>query len=280
MPGTTPLIETLQKKMASDGLHLPMFHHVALKLQGVLAQDDFDINQVAAMITEDQALASQTLRVANSAFFAGLSKVSTIREAIVRLGARQVANLVMLITQQATYRSSDKTMGGYMYRLWKHALGCAMGTKWLAEKTGLREMAQEALLAGLLHDIGKLFILKVLEEIQASHQEMVNLSDAVILEVLDLLHAEQGCLLMQQWNIPDIYCTIARDHHREVYDTSDALLTLVRLVDLTCKKIGVGLSHEPTLVLAYTPEAQVLGTPEVVLAELEIMIEDTSTLFP
>ena len=131
------------------------------------AKEDYSIAQVAQMIIEDQALSSHVLRMANSAFFGGLSKVTTIRDAIVRLGARQVTNVVTVVTQSQQYCTKDKTMAVYMQTLWKHALGCALGTKWFAEKTATRTRPG-GLLAGLLHDIGQLFLLKVLEDVQAS----------------------------------------------------------------------------------------------------------------
>ena len=168
-------------------------------------------------------------------------------------------------------------MAAYMQILWRHSLGCALGTKWFAEKTGYRELAQEGLLAGLLHDIGQLFLLKVLEDVQASEPQL-SLSKPVIFEVLQHMHVEQGAILMQHWNIPELYGEIVRQHHDETYDTSNALLLMVRLVDMACKKAGIGLHHDPSLVLATTAEAQALGAKEVVLAELEIMLEDAMTL--
>jgi HD-like signal output (HDOD) protein len=258
-------------------LQLPVFHHVALKLMHILAKEDYSIAQVAQIIIEDQALSSHVLRLANSAFFGGLSKITTIRDAIVRLGARQVTQVVTVVTQSQQYRSQDKTMATYMQTLWKHALGCALGTKWFAEKTGYKELAQEGLLAGLLHDIGQLFVLKVLEDVHASDPRMT-LSKPVLVEVLQHMHVEQGTMLMQHWHIPDLYGEIVRQHHAETYDTNNALLLMVRLVDMACKKVGIGLHHDPAIVLATTAEAQALGAKEMVLAELEIMLEDAMTL--
>ena len=243
----------------------------------VLAKEDYSIAQVAQMIIEDQALSSHVLRMANSAFFGGLSKVTTIRDAIVRLGARQVTNVVTVVTQSQQYCTKDRTMAVYMQTLWKHALGCALGTKWFAEKTGYKELAQEGLLAGLLHDIGQLFLLKVLEDVQASEPELA-LSKPVIVEVLQHMHVEQGTMLMQHWNIPELYGEIVRQHHAETYDTHNTLLLMVRLVDMACRKVGIGLHHDPSMVLATTAEAQALDVKEVVLAELEIMLEDAMTL--
>src|SRR5262245_50127152 len=132
------LVDILHERVSSKALQLPVFHPVALKLMNVLAQDDYSITQVAQMIIEDQALSSHVLRMANSAFFGGLSKVITIRDAIVRLGARQVTNVVTVVTQSQQYRAKDKTMAAYMQTLWQHSLGCALGTKWFADKTGYK----------------------------------------------------------------------------------------------------------------------------------------------
>ena len=100
------------------------------------------------------------------------------------------------------------------------------------------------------------------------------LSKPVIVEVLQHMHVEQGAMLMQHWNIPELYGEIVRQHHAETYDTSNTLLLMVRLVDMACKKVGIGLHHDPSIVLSTTAEAQALGAKEVVLAELEIMLED------
>ena len=278
MADNTSLVEIIHAHLASDRLHLPVFPPLAMQLQDILAQDNCNIQQVAAKIMEDQALASHLLRVANSAFFTGLSKVSTIRDAIVRLGGKQVTSLVMLVTQQQQYRSSHKVFRAYIESLWKHAVSCAMGTKWLAEKSGYRPLAPEAFLAGLLHDIGKLFLLKVLEDIHTSGQYHMNLSKAIVGEVMESMHAEHGARLLQQWNLPELYCDVARDHHKEDYDPNNTVLTMVRLVNLTCHKLGIGMQHDPSLVLAATAEAQALETSEFLLAELEIMLEDAMAL--
>ena len=275
-PGKS-LIDIIHERIHADAVQLPVFHHVALRLLNILSKEDFSIGQVAQIITEDQALASHVLRMANSAFFGGLSKVTTIRDAVVRLGARQVTNIVTLVTQSYQYRAKDKLMAAYMQALWKHAMACSLGAKWFAEKIGYKDLAQEALLAGLLHDIGQLFLLKVLEDVQATESQPP-LSKQIIVEVLQQLHVEQGTILMQQWNLPDVYAAVVNQHHEIEYDTDNTLLTVVRLVDMACRKAGIGIRHDPSLVLATEPEAQILGAKEVVLAELEIMLEDAMSL--
>ncbi|QXE86937.1 HDOD domain-containing protein [Geomonas nitrogeniifigens] len=270
-----PFVEVVKEQLESETLNLPVFHPVAVKLQGILSGKDFTIDQVVALIIKDQALTSQILRLANSAFFSGLAKVTTITDAVVRLGAREIASVAMLASQQNSDNSfTHPELKSLSQVLWKHAIGCAIGTRWLCEKSGYKQLAQEGFIAGLLHDIGSLLILKVLEGILNSDGERKGVSRELTSEIIAAMHTESGYQLMQKWNLPEIYCTIVRDHHTELADTGNVLLSLVRLVDHACRKLGLGGAPEPNLMLAATFEAQSMGIKEIMLAELEIMIED------
>ena len=268
------IVDVVKSRLASGTMSVPVFHAVALRLQQVLARPDFSIDDVHQLINADPGLASQVLRASNSAFYTGLSKVSTVREAIIRLGAREVANLAMLTTQQDLYRSDDASYNALMQTLWKHSFCCAVGAKWLAQKGGFAAQAQEAFLAGLLHDIGKLFILKVMEEISHDPELKGSAGPAVLNEVLTSMHVEQGHELMVQWHMPQSYCDIVAGHEDEQWEHGNAMLAIVRLSNLACRKVGIGTRSDPSLLLFSTSESQTLGLKEVALAELEIVIED------
>lgn len=269
------LVEFIDEYLSANTLELPVFHSVALKLQQLLAKGDYSIDEVMELIVADQALASTILRAANSPFYSGLSRIATIRDAIVRLGAQEVASLTMISSQLDFYRADNEKLNRYMNILWNHALGCAVGSRWLAIKTGFKNLAQEAFLAGLLHDIGKLFLLKVLDELGRTGELGAKLTEAMVKEVLETLHARQGFELMRKWNLPEMYCRIVLNHHLEECPADDMLMALVRLTNLACRKVGIGMYHEPSLVLFTTQESQFLGIKEIALAELEITIEDS-----
>ncbi|GFO54109.1 metal-dependent phosphohydrolase [Geomonas sp. Red276] len=274
MKTSNSLVEVVKARMAAGTPSIPVFHAVALKLQQVLAQKDYSIEDVHQLIIADPGLASNVLRVANSAFYAGLSKVETIREAIIRLGAGEVTNLVMLTTQQDLYRSRDARFGSLMQTLWRHALSCAVGSKWLVQKSGYPVKAQEAFLGGLLHDIGKLYLLKLMEGVCKEEQFKAAANLAVLTEVLETLHVEEGLRLMVQWHMPEVYCGVVAGHDADQWDPGDVILAAVRLANLTCRKLGVGLRTEADVVLFASAEARALGLKEISLAELEIVIED------
>jgi len=278
MTSGKPLIELIKDRLARDLRGLPVFHSVAVKLQQMLVSRDFRIDEVIRLINEDQSLASQVLKVGNSSYYTGLSKVATIKDAVIRLGAQEITNLVMMASQVELYRSGDPVLNNAMQRLWDHALSCATGAKWLASKTGYSSLATEAFMGGLLHDIGKLAIIKALDEILQAGGTKANVSEILINEILDTMHEDVGNRLMLSWSLPETYCSIAVNHHNPEYDGNNTLLVIVRLANLACRKAGKNLTPDPTVALVGASEAQFLGIKEITLAELEIVVEDAGTL--
>jgi hypothetical protein len=92
-------------------------------------------------------------------------------------------------------------------------------------------------------------------------------------EILQTAHCELGYRLLLRWHVPEIYCQIARDHHA-IDLSGDLPLTIVRLANEGSRKLGLGLDPDPSLILSATPEASLLKVSEILLAELEVMIED------
>jgi HD-like signal output (HDOD) protein len=273
-----PLIELIKEHLQGDMHDLPVFSTVAVKLQQMLAHRDFNIDDIINMVSEDQSLASQVLRVANSSFYAGLSSITTIKNAIVRLGAQEVANMVMMASQYKMYHSENEYLNSSMQTLWVHSLACATGAKWLAKKTGYIHLAAESFMGGLLHDIGQLALLKVLDDIHRSKESKAAFSNTLISDILDRMHEDVGYQLMKSWSLPEAYCSISANHHKEDYDGYNALLVLVRMSDKACKKIGKSLFPDASLSLISTTEAQYLAIKEMTLAELEIIVEDAGEL--
>ncbi len=268
-------IEIVDTHLASSNARLPVFNATALRIQQEIAKDESDLQLIEKLIVSDQALTAKVLSVSNSAFYKGLQQVSTVRNAVVRVGINEVSNIVMLITHESNFRSKDPFMQGIMRKLWRHSVACAMGSNWLAKQCGLHSLAHEAFFAGLLHDVGMLFILTVIDDLKHSNEIEIQPSDALLVEAMNTLHTHHGHSLMSHWNLPEKYSQIARDHHQEEFDGNNSLLALVRLADMACCKLGIGLDKDPSLVLIASPEAETLHISEVDLARMEIMLEDS-----
>ena len=162
-----------------------------------------------------------------------------------------------------------------MKELWLHSHGCALGAKWLAHSCGMRGVADETYLAALLHDVGKLYLLKSIERLVGAGVINSMFDDELIMEIFEVMHVEQGYRLMQHWNFPSMYCDVIRDHHADEWDTVNKMLTIVRFVNMACNRIGLGLTHQPDLVLISTREADVLDITATQIVELEAMLEES-----
>ncbi len=276
MSSDRSLASMIYERVESGGQDLPIFNRVAIKLQQVLKDEDASVNQIERLILQDQVLAGHVLRSANSAFFAGLNSIGTIREAIIRLGMKQVASLVMMEAQKHACSSNNPIIKKYMPVLWGHAYISAIGSRWLLERSGFKELRDEGFLAGLLHNIGELFLLKIMEEIVAELGSDKPFSDVVIKEVIVSMHNEQGYQLLKNWNLDEVYCVAARDHHKPFSDEDEVLLQVVRLIDQGCDKVGIGEEPDDSIVLAVSEEAHILGINEIQLAEFEVLLEDTA----
>jgi len=278
MASKKSLLELIDDHLRDDQTVLPPFDRTALQIQKELARPEPEIARVEKAIVADQALTTQVLRTANSAFYKGLTKVGTVRNAIVRLGMGEIANIVMLVTQRRNFQARTAWGRRTMQDLWRHSVGCAIGSQWLARVSGYQNQAHEAFTAGLLHDVGKLLLLAVIEALSEKAKKKMDLPETLLGEILQRFHTEHGERLMQQWNLPEHYCQVARQHHGEDYDHENGLLLIVRVVNSACAKLGIGVEEDPSLVPAALPETSLLGISEIRLAELEIKLEDASIL--
>ena len=267
------LIDRIDQIIDSDDFKLPVFSDIAIKIRKMVSSENYNAQDVEMVIRSDQSLASEVLRVANSPFYAGLAKVTTVRDATVRLGAKQLSDLVMLASERNRYSAKDKGFDALMGKLWRHSVGVALAAQWLTKKLGYTDKINEAFLGGLIHDIGKLAALKVVDYIK--EKEDVHFPEELVLEIVDAVHTAQGYKLAQRWRLPESYCVIVRDHHLEDIAPSNYVLLILKIADAACVKLGIGLHSDESIELAVLPEAHNLGIGDVLLAELEIMLEDT-----
>jgi HD-like signal output (HDOD) protein len=258
----------------ADRVHLPVHPDISRHVSSTLSDKAFDINELRWLVGRDPGLLCNLFRAANSSFFAGLQKTLSIEEAVTRLGRSKTRQVLERTCQESISGTKGKLLPHYMPGLWLHSQACAAGARWLSNRCDYLNLADQAYLAGLLHDVGKQFLLAALEEIASSGEFSMTLSRQLINEVITTMHVGQGLRLCEEWNLPDVYKEAVTDHHDEELDKQNIVVVLVRLANLGCRKLGLGLEKCPDIVLPTTAEAQFLGIDEISLAEFEIMLED------
>ena len=273
-----PLSLTIRRLLSTQPVELPVFHPIAVRLQQLLNTSEFTIEDVVNLADEDQALSGQILKLANSTVFMGRVRVETIKEAVIRLGALQVSNLAMAASQAALHVAENSVINDCIQELWLHSHACAVGCRWMAKATCNAHLADQVYMAGLLHDVGKLYLLKALERLNKAGVAQAALDRELLLEIFSELHVEQGCRIMQHWNMPQTYINAVAFHHADTYDTSDAVVTIVRLVNTVCKKVGISPMPDSSIDVMALPEASLLGVTQDDLADLETVLEDSQDI--
>lgn len=273
-----PLVERIEELLESGEISLPVMDKTALQIHAEVNRSEPDMNRIEKLVTYDQTLTAELLRVSNSAFFRGLRRISTVRDAMVRLGTDRMAEIVLLMTQSRNFSSRSPLVKSFMKTLWHHSVSCAVGAHWLARESGHNALTHEAFVAGLLHDIGKVFLLRVIDGVIMSEDGGSLVNEPLVMEVMDSLHTTYGARLMADWNLPESISMVVRDHHDMDFDQHQPLLALVRIIDMVSNKLGLGFRKEQFYVPSMTAEADMLGLDEIKLAELEVYLEDSHSL--
>ncbi len=275
-----PLTEQLLDLFDAGHFHLPVGPAVVERFETPPEPAGTGSGDCAELIRLDPALTCRLFQAANSAFYQGLPKAASLGEALTRIGTTGATALLRESCREPSAAAGTFLVSRYLPSLWRHSFGCALGACWLAERCGFRELGPQAYLGGLLHDIGKWLLLALLDKVAAGGDNRARLADQLIEEVLESMHVELGLRLVTQWNLPDDLVRVVGRHHQEGQAGQELLVALVRLANQGCRKLGLGWSHDPGLILPATAEAQFLGLDELALAEYEILLEDQFGLAP
>ncbi|MEA1969615.1 MAG: HDOD domain-containing protein [Thermodesulfobacteriota bacterium] len=272
------IIDILKSQIKKNNA-LPVLSKNSLQLQNEVVKENPNLKKIETMIKFDPSIAGHVLKMANSAFYRGLEQISTIKEAMLRLGTMELGNIVVQAVHKANFQSKDPFIRKHQKRLLSHSISCAVGSFWTAKYLDLDEILSKSFLAGLLHDMGILYLLTAFEQMKKNNVIKNYPSNVLIEQIIDKLHAEQGFELLSHWNLPETFCKIAGNHHIEDFDQTDILLTLVRCVDKVCLKMEKGNKEDDTALVAASIEVDILGISEIGLAEMEIAIEDYQQKF-
>lgn len=278
MTNQEPIIDILLSHVEKKE-SLPPLSNNAQLLQKEVTQSTPDMDKITNMIKADPALTSHVLKIANSVIYKGLEKIDTVKEALLRLGLDEIRNIAMWGIHQSNFKADDPFIKKHKKRLWFHSLSCATGAAWTANYLSLDVVQPKAFIAGLLHDIGILYLLTALEKLKTDKRIPTYPSEFLLQEVINQFHTEQGYELLKHWNLPEQYLIVSNKHHDDKFDHSNLLLVLIRLMDKICLKMETGNKPEDMAALINSDEVGILGISELGLAEIEIGIEEAQTKF-
>lgn len=224
---------------------LPPIPKVAEAALAEIRKPTSNMAELAQVLSLDQALAGLVLRWANSAYYGLSDPVSTVQQAVVYLGQRTVQNLILA---GALASFMDRPIPGYGLdrgALWSHSIAVAGGARMAASRFG-SQTAEEAYLAGLLCDIGKLAFEVLLRDVTPAVTEWEGREFHLMeKERFGIDHASLGGEIARKWMLPEALVDAIINHHQPSNaDEGFPLVDAVHLADCAATMAGAGIGHD------------------------------------
>ena len=237
-------LEKLNSVPTIPAIVRPLLHYMEKPV------DQMEVKRIVDMVSCDESIAAQCLRMANSALYFLPQVVKTIHGAVIVLGVRQVREILLACSLFNLLPKEQNLLPALA--LWEHSLGCALLSRELARRIDYPD-PERAYLAGLLHDLGEIinlvaFPAEARAYIARASAEQIPLYE-VELASIGFTHCDSGSVVAEMWRLPYHLSEVIRFHH-SVQQTKlyPDLVALVSLSDLLCRANEMGYGYcEKTL---------------------------------
>ena len=232
-------VQQIETMPAIPAVFLPL-----LKLLSSSGQDA-TVDEVVRLVSYDNTVAAQCLRVAASPLFGMPQLPKSIKAAVITLGLRRVETILLTCCMGQAFPAAKWVLDPAVF--WKHSLGCALVCRKFSEKLAAPD-GEKAYMAGLLHDIGFMvnslvFPQEFTKAMDLACREEIPLGEAEPAS-MGFTHCEPGRALAEKWKLADDVIDVISHHHVvEQSHNAQPLVALVHLSDLLCRMRGLGYGY-------------------------------------
>lgn len=249
--------------IAQENFEIPLLPHVASQVLQMANNPKAGIQEIENLVKQDQVIAARVIKTANSPFYRGVQTIVSLRDAMSRMGLKALKDIVFSLSVHSKI-FKIKGFEPVLEKVWDHSVACAAISQHIAKKLGID--AEQAFIAGLLHDIGKPVLIQVVADFEENQKKLAmqkakkefkpfdekkwnmdKLNEVLLPLVFDEYHAIVGALVAAKWKLPNVICEIVRYHHDyEKAQEAKKLATVVHSANLFCHHFGYG--HEPRTI--------------------------------
>lgn len=230
--------EQLKAAVKSDKIILPTLPEVALKIREAIENEMSSAQQISEMLSQDASLSTRLIQVANSPLYRSRNPIDELQMAVTRLGIKLVRDLVVSLAMKQIYQATSDVLDEHFRTAWNTSVEVAAISRMLATTVGINP--EQALLAGLIHNIGSLPIVVLAED----DDELFQDSNALT-EMIWELQDKVGEMILSSWNFPDTMTEVVKHCHNFSYDHGGGA-TLVDIVQVAILQGGyIDDKHAP-----------------------------------
>lgn len=215
----------------------PTLPTIYMKISDLLSNPYSTFKDAADLISRDQASATKILKAANSPIYGIQGRIDTISQAISYIGFEEVKNLVLALSIIRMFNTNGKDSPINPIDLWKHSIAVGVISREIAKATGVKKL-ENYFLAGILHDIGKLFFYKFTPREYSKVIEFALENNLTIREaekkILGITHIVCGEMIAEKWKLPNTIRNSIRHHSSgTVNGNFDPLVACVHIADIS-----------------------------------------------
>lgn len=260
--------------------NLPALPQYAGRIFAMVEKPDVDVQELTRLIAQDSMISGQVLKAANSVYYSRGIDIESVRDAVVRLGLKEVKDVAAAASTIALFdigeRASHEEFAEFWQQLWHHSMTTAFSAGWLAMELR-RGKVDRAFLGGMFHDIGKTAALRSLSALILNSTVEPPVSAAFIELVLEHTHVSMGKELSEIWQLPSFVQSICSTHHAEALpnDVDHVEHHIVRVVS-GINEIRSNPRHKDTVLSEIEHSNAALGIDQFRLRAVARQIKDFS----
>ncbi len=231
-------VKELEEDLRKDRLKLPTIPTIAIEALMVINDCNSSANDLVKVISKDTSLTARLIRYANSPLYYGRSyAVTSIRPAITCIGFQKVKNAIYSVSMREVFKTSKTNIQQRMDELWAHSV--KVGAYAAAEAKSHTEFDPDvALVAGLIHDIGKIPLL-----IKACEYDVLVNKEEYLEKLLDKLHTSLGKAILKHWDFDPALVAVAAEHEDLERQPIDDVADYVDLIQVANILAYTGTDH-------------------------------------
>ncbi len=239
--------EDTLEKIILETVDIQSLPPVAMKVLQLMNNECSSVTELEKIISMDQAFSTRLLRIANSPYYGRGRRVDTVSTAIILIGFNTMKSLVIA----ASLKDLHRKFGLFEQRLWEHSLGVSIAASLIATETKMLQ-PEEALVAGLIHDVGKTVLNNSIPEsyslvIERAYEEGLPFLELEE-QMLGFNHCNVGGLIARKWKLPKNLEVVIEYHHSETFpafeeSNFEVACEIIKMADAICLNLGIGFKR-------------------------------------